>query len=228
MDGARTAILILFVGGIYLVFVLAAETGHLKRALLITTSGLILVATAAVMSGIVQGQPGSAPEGGLGRVGQLSGVLQEQGFDGLELADATRFQMLDDAVAAIRSHPVLGSGIITTTTESTVGPQAVHMTYLQVWADLGLLGLIAYVWLVWGWIPWVPAALRRISGMSDPVQRALHHNAIFLLLVYGVIGFFHPLSTEWSEWIIFIVAYAILWPIAAGDKFPVSCSSPKD
>lgn len=222
MDGARTAILIIFAGGIYLVCVLAAEAGHLKRALLIATSGLILLAASVLMTGIVQGQPSGKPEGGFERVGVLTGALQEQGYDGLELADAARFQMLEDAVAAIRSHPVLGSGIITTTTESTVGPQAVHMTYLQVWADLGLLGLMAYVWLVWGWIPRIGVALRCIRRMPDPAERALHHNAIFLLLVNGLIGFFHPLSTEWSEWIIFLVASAMFWPVAAGGRNPFS------
>jgi hypothetical protein len=216
MDGARTAILILFAGALYLVLVLAAESGRLRRALLIGVSGVVLLGVALAMSGILRGEPEGAPEGVLQRVAAVAGGLQEGGFGGLEVSDEARFLMLYDAVTAIRSHPVLGSGILTTTTESIVGPQAIHMTYLQVWADLGVLGLAAYIWLVWGWIGRAPAALRRIRAMSDPVERALHHNAVFLLLVFGLIGFFHPLSTEWSEWILFLVAYAIFWSIAGG------------
>jgi O-antigen ligase len=212
-DGARTGILILLAGALFLVFVLSAEAGRLRRALMVSGVGIGLVVLAVAFSGIVSAEPDNKPEGVLERVAQLSASVEEGGYEGLQTADVIRFQMLQDVVAAIRSHPLLGTGIETTTTETYVGPMAVHMTYLQVWADLGALGLIAYVWLVWGWIGSMPSALRTIRSFSDPARRAIYYNALFLLLVYALIGFFHPLSTEWSEWIMFVVPYALVYEV---------------
>jgi O-antigen ligase len=209
-DGARTGILILLAGAVYLVFVIAAEADRLRRALIVCGAGIALLALAVTFSGIVSAEPDSKPEGVLERVAQLSGSVEEGRYEGLETADVIRYQMLQDVVAAIRNHPLLGTGIETTMTETFVGPMPVHMMYLQVWADLGIVGLVAYVWLLWGWIASMPAAMRAIRLLSDPSERAVYYNALFLLLMYGLIGFFHPLSTEWSEWIVFVVPYALV------------------
>jgi len=93
-----------------------------------------------------------------------------------------------------------------------------------VWADLGLLGLVAYVWLVWGWLWWAPRVLERIRCSADPEWRAIHYNALFLLLFYALAAFFHPLSTEWSEWVIFIIPYALVWNLARPDRIPSSAA----
>ncbi len=122
--------------------------------------------------------------------------------------------MLLDVVEAIRDHPLLGTGIGTTKSDTIDGTMIIHMTYLEVWADLGLLGFAAYIWLMLSWIPLVPTVLRRVRVLSDPARRALYYNALFLLFVYGVSGFLHPISTEWSEWIVFIIPYALVWEIA--------------
>jgi O-antigen ligase len=122
--------------------------------------------------------------------------------------------MLQDVTNAIEAHPILGTGIETTVTETIAGPMGTHMTYLQVWADLGFLGFVSYIWLVWGWVPWVPRVLRRVQALSDPVQRAIYYNALYVLLFFACAGFFNPLSTEWSEWVLFIVAYALVWQMA--------------
>lgn len=220
MDGARTALFLLALGVLFLIFVLSAEAGRAKRSLILGVSGLCCVVVALAVADLWSGQAGLQPEGAAERMGQVANSYHEAGFDGLEVADAIRFQMLADVSDAIRSHPLLGSGILTTTSETIVGPMVIHMTYLQVWADLGLLGLIAYGWLVWGWILWLPATFARITRMADPMERAIYYNAIFLLIVYGLTGFFHPLSTEWSEWIVFVVPYALFWKIArrSGDE----------
>lgn len=209
MDGARTALFLLLVGGVFLIFVLSAEAGHLKRSLLVCASGLCVAGMAFLATNALSEQ------GVMQRLTQVASSYQEGGYEGLEVADAVRFQMLADVHDAIYSHPILGSGVLTTTTETMVGPMAVHMTYLQVWADLGLFGLIAYVWLVWGWIRWFPAFFAHVRAIADPATRAVYYNAVFLLIVFGITGFFHPLSTEWSEWILFIVPYALFWKMAS-------------
>jgi hypothetical protein len=214
MDGARTGILLLFAGALYLVFVLVEEVGRLRRAVFISAIGLGTLAVIVAYSGILSGQGGTEEQGGVGRVSQLTSSVQTQGLEGLDVADAIRFQMLSDVVEAIREHPLLGTGIGSTKSETIIGPMIIHMTYLEVWADLGLLGFVTYIWLMSSWIPLVPTVLRRVRVLSDPAQRALYYNAMFLLVVYGVAGFLHPISTEWSEWIVFIIPYALVWEIA--------------
>ncbi len=208
-DGSRTTILLLLVGALYLVLVLAAEAKRLRRAMFVGAMSLSAVVAAVAYSAILSGEGGAS----VGRVSEFSSSVQAQGLEGLETADAIRFRMLQDGVEAIQAHPIWGTGIETTTTETIVGPMGIHMTYLQVWADMGLLGLTAFVWLMWGWIVWVPMVLRRIRVLSAPAQRALYYNALFLLFFYGLAAFFHPLSTEWSEWIVFIIPYALIWEV---------------
>jgi O-antigen ligase len=217
LDGARTAILLLLAGALYLVFVLANEAVQFKRALFVGGLGVGIVAVGVAYSGIISGRGGSEQGPGVGRVQQLTTSVAQQGIEGLDAADVIRFQMWKDVVEAIQAHPLLGTGIGTTTSETVVGPMVIHMTYLQVWADMGLLGLTAYVWLMWGWIVLAPTVLRRVRALSDPTLKALYYNSVFLLLVYGLAGCFHPLSTEWSEWIIFIVPYALFWEIARSE-----------
>jgi O-antigen ligase len=209
MDGARTALLMLCFGIVYLIAILGMEAGRFRKILVSgLASGIALCAFFAILgTSFLQG------EGALARISTTVMSVAASGSDGLEVADYTRFTMLQTVLAAIRDHPVLGTGIGSTTIETPVGPMVVHMTYLQVWADLGLPGLFAYVWLVWGWLPWLPMAMRRIRALRDDQSRAIYYNAIFLLFVFGLAGLFHPLSTEWAQWLPFIVPYALLWHV---------------
>ena len=216
-DGSRTTFLLLFLGALFLVFVLAVEAGRLRRALFIGIIGLGIVTAIVGYSGILSGQSGG---GAVGRFSESVGSVGAEGWQGLETADLIRFQMLQDVVEAIQAHPVLGTGIETTTTETIDGPMDTHMTYLQVWADMGLLGFSAIMWLMWGWIVWIPKVLRTVRVFPDLAQRALYYNATFLLFFYAVAAVFHPLSTEWSEWIMFIVSYALVWEIVRSDDVP--------
>ena len=87
----------------------------------------------------------------------------------------------------------------------------VHMTYFQLLGDLGWLGLLAYLSLVLAWLPWLPRAWANIRRLSSAAERALYYNAIFLLFFFLFAGLLHPLSTEWSEWVTFIIPYALFW-----------------
>lgn len=195
MDGARTGIILVSLGVLFLMFVLSSETKHSRLVLCISFAAVIGVSGFMARSRLLSGSANNAV-GGATRVGNVE--------------DITRLTMLQDAIYAVQSHPVFGTGIETTKSETIIGPMVVHMTYLQVWADLGLFGLAAYVCLVWGWLPWLPRMLRGLRNVSDCRSRAICYNAIFLLMVFGLAGIFHPLSTEWSEWILFIIPYAIV------------------
>ena len=214
MDGSRTGLLLILLGCVFLVYLLAAETVNLKRGLYIAAAGVAVLALIMSYSGFFSFQGGSQEEGGVGRMREMATNLEEGGVEaGLAESDIVRYQMLADAVIAIREHPIWGTGTETTISDTVVGPMPIHMTYLQVWADLGIFGLVAFTWMVWSWIVWLPSAFRRIRALPDVADRALYYNAIFLLLMFGVMCIFHPLSTEWTEWILFVIPYALLWEI---------------
>src|SRR5205823_2075717 len=124
---------------------------------------------------------GSEGRGAVGRLSELVGSVEATGVEGLGTADVVRFQMWADVLEAIRNHPLWGTGFETTISDTIAGSMSVHMTYLQVWADLGILGFVAYIWLMWGWIPWIPSVMRRIRSLPDPIHRAVYYNAVFLL-----------------------------------------------
>src|SRR5260370_3207894 len=85
----------------------------------------------------------------------------------------------------------------------------VHMTYLQVWADMGILGLVGYVWLTWVWLQKIRVLICGIERLPGIQDRAVYFNAIFILFFFLFSSFFHPFSTEWSEWIAFVVALTL-------------------
>lgn len=218
MDGTRTGILLLLMAAGYVILILAEQGGRVVRMTTVAALALGLGLLLARHSGAAFETDAEQEGGAAIRVSRLLQSTQNGGIEGLGGADAIRFQMLQDAAAAIQAHPLLGTGIETTVTETIVGPMGVHMTYLQVWADLGVVGLVAYTWLVWGWAGWVPRFFRGVRRLSDPFQKAVYYNALYGLLWFALSGLLHPLSTEWSEWVVFIISYALVWEIAVSKQ----------
>jgi len=206
LDGARTSLLLLFFGVAFLFIILGMERRRYLRMMITVQIGLLALAGLL----LTVGNDLSQQQNGLAR---LITTVTSLGSGGADEADITRSAMFIEASDAIREHPVMGTGFLSTKAETPVGPMVVHNTYLQVWADLGLLGIVSYLWLVFGWMAWVPIALRRIRALSDDRLRAIYYNAIFLLFVFDLTGFFHPLSTEWAQWIPCLVPYSLLWHI---------------
>ena len=93
-----------------------------------------------------------------------------------------------------------------TRVSTEAGPMSVHMTYLQIWADLGIFGLLAYLWVTCGWAPQLRRAFLAVRSIGSAEERAIYYNAVFILMFFVFSGFFHPVSTEWSEWIAFAIA----------------------
>ena len=136
----------------------------------------------------------------------------------LTTIDSTRFDMLQYALDLISAHPIAGNGIGAASIETNVPGMermVVHNGYLQAWADLGLVGLLAYIAVVGAWIPSTGLYLSIIQRRSDPFERAFYYNALFMLFCFNVCLLFHPLSYEWSEWIQFVIPFAALTSMVA-------------
>lgn len=206
LDGARTALLLLAVGGGYVIASLGLRGRRPVKIILIGLSVVVLFVT--ISEGMFSQQ-----DGAIARMVKTVSSVAASGGDGFGAADIARFTMLQDVITAIHNHPVLGTGIGSTTTNTMAGPMVIHISYLQIWADCGVAGFIGYVWLVWGWLPFLPEAINRIRHLADARERAIYYNALFLLVVFGLTGLFHPLSTEWAQWIPFIVPYGLIWHI---------------
>jgi hypothetical protein len=215
-DGSRTgALLMLFVAAPFLAAVRVIE-GY--RSLATRLAGVVTATLVVMALGLgwnwvaSQGlESGMRPPG---RIAELAWRLKLNGVAGLAAIDPIRARMLHAGVTALHEASIVGHGIETTQVETEVGAMSLHMTYLQVLSDLGWLGLVAYVWLVLGWLPWLPRAWANIHRLPGPAERVPYYNAIFLLLFFALAGVFHPLSTEWSEWVTFVVPYALFWEAA--------------
>ncbi|MED1919386.1 O-antigen ligase family protein [Bacillus thuringiensis] len=156
------------------------------------------------------------------RTGSVFANLSTNGIlAGIASSDPIRFQMIITALDEIVSHPWVGQGIGTTKYQTATGPIVVHNAYLQTWADLGILGLLALLGLYFGWIIKLPTVMRHIQGSINVRERSLYYNSIFILLYMSFSALFHPISTEWSEWIMFIIASAIYWGCTKRKEVPV-------
>ncbi|GAB1530834.1 MULTISPECIES: O-antigen ligase family protein [Brevibacillus] len=156
------------------------------------------------------------------RTGSVFANMSTNGIlAGIASSDPIRFQMIITALDEIVSHPWVGQGIGTTKYQTETGPIVVHNAYLQTWADLGILGLLALIGLYFGWIIKLPTVMRYIQSSINVKERSLYYNSIFILLYMSFSALFHPLSTEWSEWILFIIASAIYWGCTKRKEVPV-------
>src|SRR5690606_28483898 len=84
-------------------------------------------------------------------------VMEEGLVEGLAESDPVRPEMMRTAMEAVSRFPLLGGGMGTLGVETKFGWIQVHMAYLQMWADAGLLAFVGFVWLALGWVIWMPA-----------------------------------------------------------------------
>lgn len=209
LDGSRTAAVEMAVGVGFVIYFVIRE---MKRSHIVFRT---MSARAAVVFSIILAAFAFVPNentyladlGFSERGADLLSSLQGQGGSGLEDADGTRWEMITVALSEIAHHPWVGSGMGTTRIDTSVGPMVVHIAFLQVWADVGLLGFLAYTALTLGSLfgPWARPALISQAELGD---RIAFHNGLFVLTCWAISGLFHPLSTELSEWIMFAVGLA--------------------
>lgn len=225
-DGSRTGFLLCLVAAPFVVSVRIMEARSLASRLATVGAAVALVLTlVAGWNWAVSRRDASQASGTLGRIALLASSAKFEGVAALVAADPTRARMLQAGVTVLREARLVGTGMQTTRIDTEEGFMVVHMTYLQVLGDLGLLGFVCYVWLTLGWIPWLPRALANVRHLPSAFERAVYYNAIFLLLFFALAGLLHPLSTEWSEWVTFIIPYALFWEAVRAPPSNVAIAS---
>jgi len=208
LDGSRTAYLIILAGTFALAgAIFRTPSFRIRRKGSSTVLRRTLVAAMLVAGFIVAKSIVSSDRSGSFERG--SNMLQTfiQGGDSLKDLDDTRSEMPAAAWSAILDHPVLGTGMGTTRSSSEAGPMVVHIAYLQLWADVGMLAFLSFSALVIGSIPALWIRYKPIA-MVDAKQAALFYNGIFLLGCWALAALFHPVATQLDPWIMFVLAYS--------------------
>lgn len=139
--------------------------------------------------------------------------------EALKSIDPTRYDMILAAFDKISSSPFLGSGAFSTVaTEGTAKGMVVHNSYLQVWGDFGFFGLISIIFLYLGWIFMLPRVFKKLQIIGNSSVSSIICSAILLLVYFILNGLFHPYSTEFSEWITFIIPLTIIYQFYRDDN----------
>ena len=181
-DGSRTGLLLVPFALVYCGYVLLCRRSITAVPKAIVT--LLVVATAGGAWMLLGGDIATREEygeSGFTRIERLFTNYSRGGLSGGRDSDEARVAMLMDSLDAIALHPLLGGGIGTTRSETEGGPIVVHMSYLQIWSDLGILGFVSYLGLSCGWLLLARRALKRIRELGSSTDRALYYNALFLL-----------------------------------------------
>jgi O-antigen ligase len=207
-DGSRTGMLA--VGCLPIAICLAGIKDHLYW---IPYTGIILLVSLVVILPSFDWSDILYTDNPLARWANL---INESGsfWDKLQVLAPDRYEMNQKTIDLIKTHPLLGNGLRSASLEGELVTNEViqvvtHNGYLQVWADIGLLGFISFIFIVFAWLSFFNILILTPS-ISDAIERTTLYNAVFVLFVFSLCLLFHPISTEWSEWILFTVPFTIL------------------
>ena len=207
-DGSRTALVILPLT--LLVVALWQFSAVRARRLLVAGSGLSCVVAIGGL-GLSEGLEQHAALSRFTSIFSFNGSAVEV----LEEWDWARLQGIRTAVDAIWHSPLFGNGLLTTVVDVdnaanvAFDTQVVHNSYLQVWGDLGILGVVAFVAIVWSWLP----EMKRTVGARTPKQMhctCLRYASLVTLLVFGLSFLLHPFTVTLNDWIAFVGPCSVL------------------
>ncbi|MGR6904128.1 O-antigen ligase family protein [Lysinibacillus sp. BSL11] len=200
MDGSRTGMLLIALTSVFIVvfYVLFNYRNKLKAIIFplivffILTVGIVIAIPSILKSRI--------------GVSFLNLLNSPTISSGLELVDSARFMMFKTAIQKIYDNPFIGTGAFTTVGYYEDGSSmVVHNTYLQLWGDFGILGLLGMCFIYLGWVAFLPKIMMKIQINKNEKENILVSSSVLMLLYFIGNGLFHPYSTELSEWITFML-----------------------
>lgn len=133
-------------------------------------------------------------------------------FDRIFVMDNIRYRLLSAGLEHAEKCFVFGCGFGTAVALDAGGPMVVHNAYLAALGELGIVGLVGFTLLMV--MPLIFLSGRRsVEAEGDHLQRNLGLVAMLGGLSYGLSMMLHPMSSELSEWGIWIIMIA--WQSAA-------------
>ena len=139
----------------------------------------------------------------------------------LETQDPARYSLMLEALDRVRQNPFMGAGFHSL--YSAGGREApIHNSYLQAWADLGLLGFLSYCALTLGWMLHLRSAVNNLSLLHSIEDRAVYSTAIWGLCLFVFVGLRSPIAVEQGPWFYFLIPSALYWQLLRGGRLEPS------
>ncbi len=80
--------------------------------------------------------------------------------------------------------------------------------YLDLFGKTGGVGLLGFILLSVCWVVYLPSSLKKIQCLAHPKDQAIAVASLFLLVYFILFALTSEFSTEFSEWIYYLVAAA--------------------
>lgn len=183
---------------------------HYKSLMLALGLGLLIATLLAAVSFVganvlLEGEPGKSIAYS---ANDTTEGLTVVAVDRLTRQDETRLQMLSKGWEGAVAHFPIGGGLGTTKSNDNGTQVHIHMTYLQLLSDVGVVGLLSYLAIFGSILLWF-LRLDRLSRLYAVPVMAIP--GIYLLQ-----GMFTPLSNEMTEWFPVILAASVMYGLAHG------------
>jgi len=120
--------------------------------------------------------------------------------------DPTRINMMLHGIQSAIANFPLGGGLGSTTADDHGAQVHIHMTYLQLLSDVGLIGLLSYACIFLLGLMWFFRLEKEIRTSALPI--------VAIVCIYLTQGLFAPLSNEITEWFPVVLALSVLYNLA--------------
>src|SRR5574337_37757 len=208
----RARFLLLYIVSVYLVFMDGSRTGFLWLAVVLVSfvmMRLIDFAKPVSLPAIIFSLIGATLGGGLLLAKSSDIGLADYAVVAARLTegDPVRAEMIGDGITLAEKCLPFGCGFGAAVTQTAEGSMVIHNAFLSSLADVGIVGFAGLLIIVFG--PLL-AALQRLPAVSTPADGYYLLAAAMGVLGFAFSMFLHPLSTEMSEWGLFLIMAAWL------------------
>ncbi|MEQ4664233.1 hypothetical protein ABN067_21995 [Providencia rettgeri] len=213
IDGSRTAIIWFAFIWVFLTGISIFTKTHTKP--LLTHFSLLIITFITfsliqpLLLGWVLGQYDPSINGLLNET-QTINIPEEKTVDRLFKGDtSTRLQMLNIGWQQTLNSFPWGNGFGNTRTDDFGVSSVIHMTYLQLLADTGIISLVGYLLFLLAPLYYGFKFLTEKPELF--VERfELILSPLSILILFLFMGLFHPISNELTEWTIVLTAISVL------------------
>lgn len=207
LDGSRTSMLWLIMT-LGMLFVFSYRSNFISNSVHEYSKIIVIIILAFGLVQPVMLKWASRPhDAAIEEIISDSGSLQSSSIRMLNGDTKTRYEMLQVGWRqAIAAFP-LGCGFGCTAIFENGNHIVIHMTYLQILGDEGIIGLIGY--LLFLLFPLFESGKYIFNGdgfLLEKIDDILAPMSILIMYLFS--GLFHPLSNELTEWVIVLAAIA--------------------